>query len=580
MEKTGRFFNVDRTYIFTIDHNNSTMTYSNEWCKIGIGKEVGVIENLPIDTFPWWIDQLEKQKKVYIEDVSLLPEEASSEQDQLYRQGVKSLIALPVTREGKIHAFIGMDSVIETNKWSKKDIELLRIIANILANVLTPVQIDKETKFKAYHDSLTKLPNRFLFSNRLNQEISLAKKSGKNIAVVFLDLDGFKAINDSIGHRGGDQLLKQVAQALKNIIGPADIIARFGGDEFLIMIDNIETKYEISKIADKIMTVFSSPFRVEEQEFQVTASAGIAVYPIDGEEAEILIRNADLAMYKAKSKGKNQYIIASKEMKEKVEMNIELSNDTSKALKRDEFLVYYQPQIDPFTGKIIGLEALIRWMHPTRGMLSPGIFIPIAEKNNLINKIGEWVLKTACLQMKRWQDIGLGELNLAVNLSVVQIMNPKLNENIKNIIQESQLDPKYVGLEITESIAIKQTDYVLEALNKLKELGISIAIDDFGTEYSSFTRLKILPVDQIKIDMEFVQGIEENEKDKVIIMVIINLAHKLGLNVLAEGVETKKQLDFLIEEKCDIVQGYYYHRPMPADQIEKLLIAQNNKTKV
>lgn len=572
LEKIGKFFNVDRTYIFTINHNNDTMTYSNEWCDIGIAKEVGTIEEIPIETFPWWIDQLESEKRVYIKDVNYMPKEANAEQEQLRRQEVKSLISLPVTREGEIHAFVGMDSVLETKSWSEEDIELLNIIANILANVLTPVQIDKETKFKAYNDSLTKLPNRFLFADRVNQAISLSKRTGGFIAIVFIDLDGFKAVNDTIGHRGGDQLLKQVAKNLSEVIRKTDTVARFGGDEFLIMINNIRDYDEIPKIADKIMKVFSDAFTVDGQEFLVTASAGVAIYPSDGEDSETLVKNADTAMYKAKSQGKNQYAISNKEMKDEMEINSELSNDISKALERNELIVYYQPQIDLLTNKITGVEALIRWMHPTRGMISPGIFIPIAEKNNLINSIGEWVLRTACEQIKKWQDMGLAHLEIAVNLSAVQIINPKTIDNIENIIKETRIDPKYIELEITESIAIKETDYVLNVLNKLKKLGVSIAIDDFGTEYSSLTRLKVLPADRIKIDMQFVQGIESNEKDKAIIMVIINLAHKLGLSVLAEGVETKAQLDFLVQEKCDTAQGYYYYKPMSAEKMEEVLI--------
>lgn len=572
LEKTGKFFNVDRTYIFTINHNNDTMTYSNEWCDIGIDKEVGTIEEIPIETFPWWIDQLESEKRVYIKDVNYMPKEANAEQEQLRRQEVKSLISLPVTREGETHAFVGMDSVLETKSWSEEDIELLNIIANILANVLTPVQIDKETKFKAYNDSLTKLPNRFLFADRVNQAISLSKRTGGFIAIVFIDLDGFKAVNDTIGHRGGDQLLKQVAKNLSEVIRKTDTVARFGGDEFLIMINNIRDYDEIPKIADKIMKVFSDAFTVDGQEFLVTASAGVAIYPSDGEDSETLVKNADTAMYKAKSQGKNQYAISNKEMKDEMEINSELSNDISKALERNELIVYYQPQIDLLTNKITGVEALIRWMHPTRGMISPGIFIPIAEKNNLINSIGEWVLRTACEQIKKWQDMGLAHLEIAVNLSAVQIINPKTIDNIENIIKETRIDPKYIELEITESIAIKETDYVLNVLNKLKKLGVSIAIDDFGTEYSSLTRLKVLPVDRIKIDMQFVQGIESNEKDKAIIMVIINLAHKLGLSVLAEGVETIAQLDFLVQEKCDTAQGNYYYKPMSAEKMEEVLI--------
>lgn len=574
LEKIGSFFNVDRTYLFTINHNNETMTYTNEWCNTGINKEVGTIEEIPLDTFPWWIDQLNKKNLVNIEDVDSMPEEASAEREQLLRQGVKSLVSVPVMGAGKIHGFIGMDSVVLKKKWSEEKIELLNIMANILSSGLTPIKADKETKYMAYYDSLTKLPNRFLFADRVNQAIYLSKHKGENIAIMFIDLDGFKAINDTIGHKGGDVLLKQVSKSLAGVIRKNDIVARFGGDEFIIMINNITDYSIVTEMADKIMQVFSDRFVVYGQDFLVTASAGIAVYPKDGESSEALFKNADIAMYKSKSKGRNRYILCTEAMKDEMQTNIELSNDISRALERDELVLHYQPQIDLLTNKIIGVEALIRWMHPTRGMISPGVFIPLAEKNASIKSIGKWVLKTACLQNKKWQNMGLPHIDMAVNLSAAQIIKADTAEKIESTIKETGLDPKYIELEITESIAIKKINYVVDLLNKLKKIGVSIAIDDFGTEYSSLSRLKSLPIDRIKIDKQFIDGIESSEKDRAIITVIINLAKSLDLNVLLEGVETKAQLDFLKEEKCDAVQGYYYYKPMMAGEIEKILQAQ------
>lgn len=573
LEKTGRFFNVDRTYLFTINYNNDTMTYSNEWCNRGINKEVGTIKEIPLARFPWWIDQFNKKNLINIEDVDAMPEEARAEQEQLYRQDVKSLVAVPVIGAGKVHAFIGMDSVLQVKKWSEEKIGLLNIMANILSSGITPIKANKETEYMAYYDNLTKLPNRFLFADRVNQAIYIAKRTGQLIAIIFIDLDGFKSVNDTIGHRGGDVLLKQVARSLAGSIRKTDSVARFGGDEFMIMIDNLSDEDVITKIVDKIMKLFSTPFTVSDQEFLVTASAGIAMYPVDGEDSDSLIKNADMAMYKAKSKGKNQYAQCTKEMKDEMQMTMELSNDLGHALERNEFIVHYQPQINLTTNKIIGVEALLRWMHPTRGMISPGIFIPIAEKNNLINSIGEWVLRRACQQNKKWQEMGLPHMKMAVNLSAIQIIKPKIAKNIETIIKETGLDPKYVELEITESIAIEETNYVIDVLTKLKKIGVTIAIDDFGTEYSSLSRLRRLPIDLVKIDVQFVQGIETNEKDKAIIKVIINLAKSLGLNVLAEGVETAEQSEFLKENRCDDAQGYYYYKPMPAEEIEKIFLA-------
>ena len=339
----------------------------------------------------------------------------------------------------------------------------------------------------------------------------------------------------------------------------------------MILLNNIKDSNEVKRIAEKVMEIFIEPFIINNQEFIVTGSAGVSIYPVDGEEADELIKNADTAMYQAKFKGKNQYALCTNHMKEKVQNDVALSNDLHKALDNNELLVYYQPQIDLSTGAISGVEALLRWVHPSRGMIPPGIFIPLAEKSNLINGIGEWVLKEAIAQTKRWQDMGLGHIPVAVNLSGMQFINPNLAEKVGLILKQTGLDPKYLELEITEGIAIKEENNALETLNKLKAIGITIAIDDFGTEYSSLNRLKMLPIDRIKIDMQFIQGIEKNKKDQAITMVIINLAKSLGLNVLAEGVETVPQLEFLTQKMCDYVQGYYYYKPMPAQELEKIL---------
>lgn len=571
LEKTGDFFDVDRTYLFTINHRNSTMTYSNEWCKSGIKPEIGTINEVPLASFPWWINQFKQNNLVEIEDVDALPDEAKAEHKQLNRQGIKSLVAVPVMENNKIYAFIGMDSVVEYKSWSDEKIELLHILSNILANVLTPIQIDKRTKFMAYNDDLTKLPNRFLFADRVNQAIRLSKRTDNIIAIIFLDLDGFKSVNDTLGHGGGDTLLKEVANKLQSVVRETNTVARFGGDEFLIMINNLTNTNEIPKIADKIMNVFSDTIVVDNQEFVVTASAGVATYPADGEDSDSLVKNADMAMYAAKTKGKNQYVFCTQEMKDADLLNKELSSDLSLALERDEFIIHYQPQINLLTNEIIAVEALVRWMHPTRGMISPGFFIPLAEKNNLIDSIGEWVLRTASIQNKKWQDMGLPHVNVAVNLSAAQIINLNIAKKIESITKKVGLDPKYIELEITESIAIEGTNSVLNILSEIKKTGVSIAIDDFGTEYSSLNRLKLLPADQIKIDMQFVQAIETSEKDQAIITTIIDLAKNLGLTVVAEGVETDEQLAFLKQEQCDSVQGYYYYKPMPAEEIENIL---------
>lgn len=547
------------------------MTYSNERTKKGIQKEMGSLKERSVKDFTWWFDQFKINQLINIESVKDMPNEAGPEKEELERQGVQSVLAVPIMENGRIYAFIGIDSVARQKKWTAEEINMLQILANILKNVLTPIQIDKQTKFMAYNDGLTKLPNRFLFMESVNKAIHLGDTQDKNFAVIFVDLDGFKAVNDSLGHRGGDILLKKVAADLKASVSAEDIVARFAGDEFLILVNNLESQKEIEKLADKLIDLFSEEFSVMNQEFIVTASIGIVNYLGEGETAESMIRSADMAMYQAKMQGKNQYVFCTQEMREKDHQEQELAADLSQALLRDEFVIHYQPQVNLLKNEILGLEALIRWQHPEKGLISPGVFIPIAERKNLIDAIGDWVLKTVALQAKEWQDMGLARIKIAINLSAGQIRNLGISKKIKAITKDIGLDPKYIELEITESLAIEKSYLILKNLNEIQETGVSISIDDFGTEYSSLGRLKMLPVDQLKIDMQFIQAIEESEKDRAIVTTIIDLARKLNLAVIAEGVETAEQLAFLKEKECDYVQGYYFYKPMPKAEIEELL---------
>lgn len=527
-----------------------------------------------MDAFPWWIDQLSNNKIVYVANVDDMDVEALAEKEQLQRQNIKSLLALPIEVDNSLYGFIGLDSVIKATMWSDENIESLKIISNILASGFLQLKADKEINHMAYYDSLTNLPNRVLFADRVNQSIQLAKRTGSYASVIFIDLDGFKSVNDSMGHSGGDELLKKVADDLVSLLRKSDTVARFGGDEFMILLNSINDYNAVSSIADKIMKLFSKRISVNDQKFYLSASAGIAIYPVDGDNPDMLIKNADIAMYKAKLNGKNQYALCTPQMKEEVQQTIELSNYSHRALERGEFVVHYQPQINLATNTISGFEALLRWNHPTLGDIPPNVFIPILEKNGLINSVGEWILKEACLQNKTWQDLGLPSMVVAINLSAIQIVNPEVIETIESIILDSQLDPKFIELEITESVTIRETNFVVEVLEKLKKIGVSVAIDDFGTEYSSLTRLKNLPVDRIKIDRQFIQGIEDSEKDRAIASVIINLAKNLNLNVVAEGIESKQQALFLQKEKCDFAQGFYFYKPMSATEFESILKAQ------
>lgn len=423
----------------------------------------------------------------------------------------------------------------------------------------------------AYQDHLTGLPNRLLFTDRLNQGIYAAKRTEKLLAVMFLDLDHFKMVNDTLGHEQGDEMLKLVAHRLRDLLRKEDTVARISGDEFMMMVQNMTDMESIKKIAEKIIYSFRTPFYLKDQKFYITASLGVATFPADGETADKLVKNADMAMYRAKEQGKNQYAFCSFIMKDQMMETTKMTNALYRALERDEFELYYQPQISNYSGKTIGLEALIRWNHPELGLVLPDKFIPVAEQTGLINPIGEWVLRKACMQNKAWQVSGLLSVRIGVNISTYQFHHPDIVHMLERVLRETGLDGDYLELEITENIAIKEAAYVVEVLKSVKKLGVNIAIDDFGTAYSSLKYLKELPVDRIKIAMPFIQGIAVSEKDEAITIAIIVLARKMGLNVIAEGVETKQQLTFLKRQMCDEIQGFYYCKPMPAWAVEALL---------
>jgi len=449
--------------------------------------------------------------------------------------------------------------------------ELVEVNAGLTNEIELRKMAQNEIELLAYFDHLTKLPNRLMLLDRLNQAIDLARRIEKPIGIMYIDLDDFKAINDTMGHQQGDELLKIVANRLVNIFRKSDTVTRLSGDEFIIMAPNLGTVDHIEKVAEKAIAAFREPFELNHQEVYVTVSIGISIFPADGQTGDELIKNADVAMYKAKDNGKNQYVLCTPIMKEIVAENMKLSNGLYRALEKNELEVYYQPQVCVSTNKIVGLEALLRWKHPELGMVPPVKFISLAEQTGLIIPIGEWVIRTVCRQSKTWQEEGIAHIRIAVNMSLVQFLNPNIADLIRGILEETNLSPQYLELEITESIAMRDTESIIKVLNGFREIGLYVSIDDFGTEYSSLMYLKLLPINRIKIPMPFIQGIDVSKKDEAIIKAIIVLARNMGMDILAEGVETQQQRDFLTKRLCDVIQGYYYYKPMPAKEIEALL---------
>lgn len=424
----------------------------------------------------------------------------------------------------------------------------------------------------AFYDALTGLPNKELFMNRLEQGIYSAKRNGCLVGVMFVDLDSFKSVNDTMGHSAGDILLKKVAERFSSCIRKEDTVSRFGGDEFLFEIVNIQRVEDFITISNKVMNIFKQPIIVQNVELIITASAGMAIYPVDGEEPETLIKNADIAMYSAKNSGKNQCVFCSPEMKNDVVRKMKLTNKLYRALDNNELFLQYQPQINTATKEIIGFEALLRWNNDEFGMISPNVFIPLAESTGMIKPIGLWVFKTVCEQFKIIRESSNKNHRLSINLSLEQLKDVMLPNQISNILDDTKTNANDIQIEITESIASNEEPYVFQRIQELKKLGITIAIDDFGTGYSSLSRLRTFPIDLIKIDMEFVQGISTNsQKEKEITKSIVQLAKNLGIQVLAEGVETEEQYLFLRDIMCDEIQGFYFYKPMMPDKIKELI---------
>lgn len=435
-----------------------------------------------------------------------------------------------------------------------------------------------ELNHLAYHDVLTDLPNRILFEDRLTQALILAERNRQTLGVLFLSLDRFKKVHDTLGHAIGDKLLQKVAERLRSSAHKGETVARFEGDEFALLLTQIggTEGEDVVEVIFQINESLALPFTIDEHELFITVSIGISLYPDDGADASTLLKNADAALYRAREQGGNNYQFYTADLNAKALKRLTLENSLRRALERSEFEIYYQPVLDSNTRKIVGMEALLRWHHPELGLVQPVEFIPLAEDTGMIVPIGEWVLRTACAQSKSWQEAGFAPLSLAVNLSARQFQQQNLLEVVVGILQETGLDSHDLELELTESSIMKNAESAVQTLGALKAMGIKIAIDDFGTGYSSLGYLKRLPIDTLKIDRSFVSDLTTDPDDAALVMAIITLAHNLSLKVIAEGVETEEQLGFLHLLKCDEWQGYLFSKPVPVNAFEELLWREQN----
>jgi len=447
----------------------------------------------------------------------------------------------------------------------------LRMVGTI-QDITERKRAEETIRHLAYHDALTDLPNRTLFEDRLTVALAQVRRKEQLVAVMFLDLDRFKVVNDTVGHTFGDQLLQAVAERLTGLLRDGDTVARMGGDEFTVLLPDIVGVEDATEIAERAIEACRQPWNIDGQEFHVSTSIGIAIYPGDGEDAESLIRNADTAMYRAKELGRDNYQLYTPAMNAQMVERLELESSLRRGLEQVEFVVHYQPQVDISTGRIVGTEALVRWQHPERGLVSPAEFIPAAEETGLIVPLGAWVLQTACAQNAAWQQAGHAPMPVAVNLSARQFHERDLLDTVKQVLEESGMDPQYLQLEITEGVAMRDADSTIKTLTKLREMGVQIAIDDFGTGHSSLSYLRSFPIDVLKIDSSFVRDLIVDPDDTAITAAIIAMAKSLRIKVIAEGVETEEQLAFLKEHGCDEMQGFLFSKAVPAEELEEILL--------
>jgi diguanylate cyclase (GGDEF)-like protein len=485
-------------------------------------------------------------------------------------EGIGAVAFFPLVDHGRLIGKL-MIYFNEAHEFNVDETQLAQTITSHVAFAIRRRTSEERIRELAYHDELTGLPNRLLLQDRLTQALAQARRDEKGLALASLDLDRLKAINDTAGHAVGDALLRAVADRLQAAVRANDTVARVGGDEFLLVLPGIGHESDAAVIAEKLVSEMRRPFSIDGAEVHCTASIGITIYPVDGQGQDTLRRNADIAMYRAKESGRDNYQVYAAAMGHEASWRLGADSSLRRALDRGEFVLHYQPIADTATGIITSAEALIRWNHPERGLVSPAEFIPLAEETGLIVPLGEWVLHEALSKAKQWQSLRSEPTRVAVNISARQFLLQNLGDLVARTLAESRCDPRLLDLEITETTALHNADLTIEVLRSLTEMGVSVSVDDFGTGYSSLTYLKSFPIQGVKIDQSFVRDLATDQSDAVIATAIINMAHILGLRVVAEGVESGDQLDFLRRQGCDEYQGYLLARPGPATQFAALL---------
>lgn len=569
----GESSGVDRVYLFQnhphLVTGEMAVSLRFEWTRFGVETSHSHWQNQSYLTsgLERWYNALSNRESIS----GLIQEFPAAEQEILTKHGIQSLLLVPLQLEEKFWGYLGLVDCTSQRHWSKHEESTLLTLAASISGARQRQHVEEKIRYQALHDLLTGLPNRLLFNDILARELVKASQNQESLAVMFLDLDRFKIINDTLGHTLGDELLKDVAQRLSDSLREWDTLARWGGDEFTILLPQITQIEEVAQVAQNMLQALENAFYLQGHELYVSASLGIALLDENSPDAETLIQHADTALYYAKDEGRNNYQFYSVSLNSKTPELLSLEKSLRHVLERKELAVYYQPRVNIATGKITGMEALLRWHHPEMGIVAPNVFIPLAEESGLIVPIGEWVLQEACSQNKAWQEAGFSSLTMAVNLSVKQFRQPKLVETVARILAETGLEPHFLELEITETIAIEDLNFTTDVLKNLEEMGVYLSIDDFGTGHSSLSRLQLLPLHSLKIDSSFVRELTTDVKVAHIVQAIVTLGQSLGLRLTAEGVEKPEELEFLRSINCDDVQGFIFYRPLSAQQVTDIL---------
>jgi diguanylate cyclase (GGDEF)-like protein len=575
----GEAAEVDRVCLFQNHPHPETeeiaVSLRFEWTNSGIESSHYRWQNQPYQDcgLERWYVELSDGKLIS----GLVQEFPANEREILIRDNIQSILLVSLRLDNEFWGFLGMADCTSERFWSRhEESTLLTIAANIIG-ARQRQQVEEKIRYQALHDLLTGLPNRLLFNELLSTALPNSVRNHESLAVIFLDLDRFKLINDTLGHTLGDQLLQSVAQRLKDSLRSGDTVARWGGDEFTILIPRVNHIEEISQVAQRILQALENAFYLQEHELYISASLGIALLDQNSCDAETLIQHADAALYHAKDKGRNNYQFYSVSLSRMNPELLSLEKSLRYALEREELTVHYQPRVNIATGNITGMEALLRWQHPEMGLVAPSVFIPLAEESGLIIPIGEWVLRTACSQNKLWQETGLPSLTMAVNLSLKQFRQPNLVETVSRILAQTGLEPHFLELEITETTAIEDLEFTRTMLEDLEQMGVHLSIDDFGTGHSSLSRLQLLPLHNLKIDRSFIRDLTTDARVAHIVKAIVGLGQSLGLRLTAEGVEKEEELEFLKSINCEDVQGFFFYRPLSAQKATEILHSESIK---